>query len=376
MKSLRPNIAAAQDALHRFGLPQLLDWWLEQLRLLLPSRLLRLAGFQRGRLQCRPLADGGFQIGLRRPGENPLEIGRLSPGAGREQLESLLQARVQGRPRTGVELILPADACFCRPVTLPLATEANLGQVLRYEMDRHTPFPANRVYHAWEVLRRDAGAGRLQVALVVVPRERVDEPLAQLRTLGLEVRRAIPEQLPLEQAQSRWFNLLPRDETGAGRPRPGRAQLAVASLVAALLVTLLLPLWQHRAISIQYLDELRALAPQVSRLSAAQDRREQLREALEAPLRAREAQVPATELLAEITRLLPDHTWLASLRLEGRELHLEGDSAAASALIEALEDSPLLTNVRFLASVQRRGDGRERFTLGAEALPAAAEETP
>nr|WP_274600793.1 PilN domain-containing protein [Ectothiorhodospira shaposhnikovii] len=243
-------------------------------------------------------------------------------------------------------------------------------------MDRHTPFPANRVYHAWEVLRRDASAGRLQVALVVVPRERVDEPLAQLRTLGLEVRRAIPEQLPLEQAQSRWFNLLPRDETGAGRPRPGRAQLAVASLVAALLVTLLLPLWQHRAISIQYLDELRALAPQVSRLSAAQDRREQLREALEAPLRAREAQVPATELLAEITRLLPDHTWLTSLRLEGRELHLEGDSAAASALIEALEDSPLLANVRFLASVQRRGDGRERFTLGAEALPAAAEETP
>ena len=71
-------------------------------------------------------------------------------------------------------------------------------------------------------------------------------------------------------------------------------------------------------------------------------------------------------LWAELTRLIPDDTWLEQLSRRGDRLHVVGYSENASSLIELFESSDLVEDVRFDAPVTVDSDkARQRFTIAA-----------
>jgi general secretion pathway protein L len=73
------------------------------------------------------------------------------------------------------------------------------------------------------------------------------------------------------------------------------------------------------------------------------------------------------QVLNELTRLLPDGTWLHQLELNGKEMIMQGESPASSAIIGLIEASPLFRNVTYRSPVtQNRVTGAERFNLAAE----------
>ena len=73
------------------------------------------------------------------------------------------------------------------------------------------------------------------------------------------------------------------------------------------------------------------------------------------------------ELLNEVTILLPDHTWIIRLAWAGERMTLSGYSAKPSALIGLLEQSDMLSEVRFNSPVTADLKiGLERFNLSAE----------
>jgi general secretion pathway protein L len=70
------------------------------------------------------------------------------------------------------------------------------------------------------------------------------------------------------------------------------------------------------------------------------------------------------EIIDEISRILPDHTWIARLDLKGSELQLQGQSSAASSLIRIIESSPWFENVRFASPVvQIAGTDNDRVHI-------------
>ena len=126
-------------------LSEFLIWWSGQLRSLLPGRL-RGGGVRRGamRLLLEPGLSGVRAVG--RGGAGASEAFALDA----EGLASL-RAGLGGR---AVELELPPGRMLSRTVSLPLAAERDPGQVLRYEMDRLTPFGAEAVHWSWRRLGR------------------------------------------------------------------------------------------------------------------------------------------------------------------------------------------------------------------------------
>jgi len=75
------------------------------------------------------------------------------------------------------------------------------------------------------------------------------------------------------------------------------------------------------------------------------------------------------ELIDEISRLLPDHTWVSRVDLSASELQLQGQSLASASLIATIETSPRFENVRFLSPVvQISGTDRDRFHLSADVV--------
>ena len=85
------------------------------------------------------------------------------------------------------------------------------------------------------------------------------------------------------------------------------------------------------------------------------------------PIQQKDRDPVVAELLAEITRLLPDDTWIIQMGWHGDRLTLAGYSGSSSALIALLEESDLLSNVRFNSpvTVDRRLE-LERFNLSAK----------
>ena len=78
------------------------------------------------------------------------------------------------------------------------------------------------------------------------------------------------------------------------------------------------------------------------------------------------------EVLEELTRVLPETTWIWNLKYNGKEIELSGFADSASDLIPLLDKSPLFEKVEFMAPVtkemQMRADGnkdKERFKIKA-----------
>ena len=74
--------------------------------------------------------------------------------------------------------------------------------------------------------------------------------------------------------------------------------------------------------------------------------------------------VMIVELVDEVSRILPDHTWIARLDLSGDELQIQGQSSASSSLIRIIESSPWFEDVRFASPVvQIAGTDNDRVHI-------------
>ena len=84
-------------------------------------------------------------------------------------------------------LVLAADAVLLQTIHLPVAAARNLSAVVGYELDRYTPFEADRLYFVARQERRTPT--QLQVTLVAILRERLDQILSDCAALGLQPHR-------------------------------------------------------------------------------------------------------------------------------------------------------------------------------------------
>jgi general secretion pathway protein L len=345
-------------------------WWSGELLALVPQRFTALAGA--GRVPT--LGFEGNAVVLVDPpaGDGQpasVEVSALESAQAAAAVRALLERAGETRGRARVALS-PGQA-LVRRVTMPAATEENLASVLGFEMDRLTPFRAEEVYYDHRVLSRDAAAGTLNVLLAVARRDVIEDRLARARALGLSVQGvAVAEEAPRSGPP---LDLLPREERGEREgPRERLAkQVLAASAALLLLAALFLPAWlKNREVHAikPALDKAHAEARATDALVGELDRLVADHNFL---LAKRHAVYPTLAYLEEVTRLLPDNTWLQQLEIrqsgKARELVMAGETISSSRLIEILEQSKLLQNATPRGTVTRGTQpGTERFVIASE----------
>jgi general secretion pathway protein L len=273
-----------------------------------------------------------------------------------------------------LRLCLDRDESLLRRVSLPLATEENLSQVLAFEMDRLSPFRAEEVYFGYRIASRDPAAGKVHVDLGVARRNLVDERVAKLRDWGASVQGVVLADDVVRSPTP--LDLLPeaqRGEREAGGTR--RLQLGLAAAVLALLaLVLVFPIWQKR-------ETVIALMPLLVKAKAEAESTDTLARELERQvgdynflLSKKHASQPVLAYIEELSRLLPDTTWVQQLDVRPvgkvREVQIAGETPSSSKLIEIFEQSATLRNAAPRGSVTRGSQpGTERFLIAAEARP-------
>jgi general secretion pathway protein L len=344
------------------GAGGLFAWWRMALAAWLPTRWQALFGWARDRLL---LASDGEAIAMRldRTGEL-VELGRLplpEPEVVGDPLGTVLGPQVKDLPRW---LVLPANRGLRRRMLMPAAAVERLRDVLRFEIERQTPFEASAVVFDALLLGRRAD-GQADIELVVVPRTSFDAALAELGPLagtlaGVDLAGA--GAVPLG------VNLLPVDARVRSSD-PSRAWNW--TLVAVAVLALASGMWQLLANRRAAAD---ALEQQVASRSAAALRvalqRQQLVDAVQGAEfldRARRGRPTMVEILDELSRRLPDDTYLEKVAVEDDHLLLIGLSSQASALVGRLEGSSLWKSPALTGALQPDPrTRRDRFTLTAD----------
>lgn len=265
-------------------------------------------------------------------------------------------------------LLLPDDRVLARRISLPAVAEENLREVLGFEMDLHTPFEASDVYYDYTVVGRDNARRTVTVDLVYAPRDAVDALVNGASQLGMKT--DIVTCRRRDNANLQPVNLLPQEKRRAKRLDVKSFNLALTALLAVLLVAAIsIPIVQKNR-AIEALDaQVQAAAAEAREGAALRQDLERMAEASQFLVAKKASDVMIVELIDEISRILPDHTWITRLDLTGKEVQIHGQSSSASSLIAIVESSPWFENARFGSPVvQITGTVNDRFHLVADVV--------
>ena len=340
-----------------------LRWWGRELAALVPPAL---------RPKRRPPArllwagmEGGAIVLWRVAGSKRTEIGRVDLAAGDAADHKIVFRALHhkaGTRRLGV--CLPAEQVLRKEVVLPLAAAENLHEVLGFELGRQTPFTTSQAYYDQRVLRADRAGNRLHVLLGVAPRAEVDKVLSHLAEWGVTPR-AIVARDELE-GSGDCLDLLPPRL----RPKASRAGLwlglSMTGVTLALgAVLLAIPLVKKREVVIALHPVVASAQQHAAVVDALKHEQERLEAEHNFPVQRKLATPPSVALIEEITRILPDNTWLQQLEIRGGEVSMIGTTLSSAKLIGLFEQSVLLENAHFKAPLVKGQGGEERFQLGA-----------
>ena len=268
-------------------------------------------------------------------------------------------------------LLLDKATVLSKQISLPLAAESNLAQVLTFEMDRQTPFKASDVYFDWKIIERGGSSGQLRLGLFVVPRGEVDQAVSFLAGRGFTLAGVDV----VDEGGTLGVNLLPPAQRTRTVNRKARLNYALGALVVLLMAGVMAQSLYLRAHQVEELEN--AIAQVQGEARKVMRIKEQIEDTSEAAgfLARRRAEFPpAIELLADVTRILPDDTYLDRLVIGRDSVQLQGKSANAQRLIERVNESELLEDAAFRGSTRLDArSGLEIFEVNAAVVAAGGE---
>jgi general secretion pathway protein L len=334
------------------------NWLLEELRFLLPKNAEReqpvkdtkiVIEYESGSVIARLIGEDS-EIALPPVAVVDMKNGELNPS-----LESFRSESTQTIVR------FSNDDVMTTRLTLPRATEHDLRSVLGFEMDRHTPFTAKQVYFDFEVTNRTAE--QITLDLFIIPKSIAGELLDAMRAANIQF-----EGATIGDDETVRASLIPnsylRDAGSAARTSHRRRWRTVLALA---LLVYLLPAVSLTVYNSGLQAEVDSLSAESADLLLA---KQQLADLL-VPSRyfsqLRNTTPRAIDILDELSRLVPDNTWVTSFRIEDTSVNIVGESADAAALIGLLDGSEHLIDSHFTSPVTRNSStAKDRFSIAAD----------
>ena len=312
-----------------------LCWWFARLTELLPAAWTTEPASLRGAIIIETDAIGNVAASI------PARAGQ------RQTVPLPIAARLAHR--RPVLMRPPPGAILTKHHTVPATPQRQLQQLLHHELARITPFQPDQIVWRWDPHETSVGRRRTSVILTIVPRIALAQTLAALDSIGLKADALLtgPAERPV------LLPIGPRDRFSAGldwvRVLSG-ASLGLATAVLAVPVARQAIALHHTENAISDLRQAVAEAASLQRDIAAATARH--------GLLARESERTGNvlQILATLSRILPDNTFLTDFSVHERQITFSGRSASAPRLVTSLSVDPTIRDVAFAAPVTRIED--------------------
>ncbi len=336
------------------------SWWTEELISILPLTIRQLL-FNTNKLILEidgDLIDIHRIIGSKKSHVKRMPINELTSN----QISSI----VRETNVTQKILAVPKRHVLEKNVSFPMPAEENMREVLSFEMDRLTPFTANQVYYDYNLISRNKQKNKVDLQLVIVPKDRVDGLLQSLDQIGFR-----PHIVTVHGDKTDDYsqiNLLPIEK----RAKRINALKVInytltGVLCLLLLVSMFLPVWSK----VKYIE---SLEPELNKYTKSAESitklRKQVDKAEEEALflvDKKHASTLMLHVIDELTQIIPDDTWVNQVDVNDNEVHVYGESVSSASLLPIMEASKIFSNAQFRSPVtQNRQNNTERFHLSAQ----------
>jgi len=347
------------------GLPKFFAWWGRELKSLLPQRWREM--FSEGAQELLVDANAG-EVGVwRQSSGRCVEYGRIRRDQAVDDQRnefSRLRDRIDD-PGLRVFYCIPLPRVLRRELNLPAATEDKLRQVLAFEMDRQTPFKADQVYFDYRIAHRDAVAKSLKVDLHVVPRAQLDQELAAIAGLGIALDGVDCWRSGPGNGRA-GLNLLPQERRVKRVNQRLRLNLALGAAAIVLFVIAGMLFLNNRQAALDAMAaEVEKAKVDAKQTAALAKRLKDNTTSASYLYRLKRDTTPMTAMLADLTKRLPDDTFLERMTVDEKgKVEVQGQSNNANKLIDGLQKSEVLDNAAFIGTVQPDArTKKDRFTM-------------
>ncbi len=325
-------------------------WWLSEFRKLIPPSWLHwVNGEAIPRLLIR--RDGNEIVCTLsvREVEDRFPLHGFGPAA----LNGWLAQRGLGREQVTIALVIPRACFLLRHLSVPNAAIPALPTILEQELTRRTPFQLCDVWHAAVPIADSAGNVQA-FCHWIVRRDRAEAALAELGLTASEV-----DCFAAADEQGDFSSVIPLRPTAHEDPAWARRtikMLAAAALAAAVLGVIAFE-WRQASVA-KWLEvqlaEARAGA-QGGRAGGANSA---------GRLFAMKADAGILEIWDELSRVLPDNTFLTETRIADGKVTISGFSADAARLVRVIDQSPLFSGAALATAITPDAtEQKDRFSL-------------
>jgi general secretion pathway protein L len=327
-------------------------WWLSELRAIVPSGWLDwvdgeampnlLIWRDRDVVACRLVSAAG-----------PVETRLPLRGFGAAAIEAWLKERGLARDQVSVGPVVGRDLFLLRELSVPKAALAALPKILDQEVLRRTPFQLADIWHA--AIPADVGATDvLAMCHWIIRRDRAEAAIAEFGLQATDV-----DFLATSDADGAFVPVI--SFQAATQEDPPWARRAIKLLAAAGLGVVLFGLlvfeWSQASVATGIEASL------VEARQGLQAGRDGIDPA--ARLFAMKADVGIPEILDELSRVLPGHTFVTEIRFADGKVTLSGFSADAARLVRIIDGSPLFFGATLAAAITPDGtEHKDRFSIG------------
>lgn len=368
LDALEPQLVRLRASYAKTPLPRFFAWWGGELMACLPQRW-REALAERAEVLLLDM-DNGELVVQHQAGSRLVELARL-PLAGDATEQRLAFQRLRAgieAPQLRTWLCIPLARTLRRTLSLPVAAEERLRQVLAFEMDRQTPFKADQVYFDYRLLGRDAAGKHLHVDLAVVPRAQLDAELNAIAPFGIALD-GVDCWRDRESGARLGLNLLSAERRAKHKNVTLRWNLALGALALLLLGVVMSQSVSNREQALAAMtDAVEKTQNEAKQVTALRKTLVDTIESANFLAQKRRSVVTMVEMLDDLSKRLPDNTFLERINLtEDGRLELQGLSDEAAKLIELLQHSEFIGNASFQGVIQPDPQKKkDRFNLQAQ----------
>jgi general secretion pathway protein L len=285
--------------------------------------------------------------------------GRPSPA-----LSADWQAAFRG---SRIETDLAPAQVLLRPLDFPRQAADFLDGMIRTQIDRLTPWPAEDAVFGWSSPSLN-NPERIELTLAATSKQEI-EPLVQLAAgLGAQSLTAYAKPLATGEVQEK-IKVFDRSLRSAGHhgfdtPRTLRAVLLSAGAAAA--IALLAVTYFGDSFDSEQQQLMQKISQRRAALRLGPDGNSTL-----GLLAKRKQTTPSSIVVLEaLSQALPDGTYVTELRIDGDKVQVVGMTQDAPSLIRLIEKSPQFVRATFFAPTTRaQNEPGEQFHIEARITP-------
>lgn len=261
------------------------------------------------------------------------------------------------------ELVMRSNRFLFRPLELPKRAIEFLDGIIRSQIDRLTPWTSGEAVFSWTP-PVEAPNDRIGLTIAATSRGLVAPYVEAITDLGVGsvAILTVPADAAPAASPIRVFEQRARGVLEIDRIR----QALIALLLISGLATAGTMTWSVFALD-SLNDEQQTLTQKIAARRAALRTGPGVTLSAQRMLERRKQTRPSDVIVLEaLSQILPDHTYVTELHIEGDKLQVVGVTRDAAALIALIEQSPHFTHAAFYAPTTRTpGDPGERFHVEA-----------